>query len=324
MKTMFAQRLILMSLALPALAAAADPDVFSGIYSAIDPVTGREVDVLKIRKYSDGYGVFFYLSGEAPRGSLKAVEGPASDRFPVAFPADPKVRTLSVPDAGSLHYAPGGAYSPVGRSDTGYMAQMDGLNMYALKRRPLPKARERGINGIHAYTPSAGERAVSVRTLNYGPDALQLAVSSAANSNNVVDTDPLNSYMASALNCCFSLPQKWSPSLQVNIELLSSNGKLRTVPVAVPEYDSPQDFDVAVNRDGRVEILSLRDSGARPLPTPPAAAGSAAKAAEWKRRQLFLDDLTKRLPELPEATQRAFREEIATRTSALQDAKLGK
>lgn len=321
---MFAQRLILMSLALPALAAAADLDVFSGIYSVIDPVTGREVDVLKIRQYGDGYGVFFYLSGEAPRGSLKAVEGPASDRFPVAFPADPKVRTLSVPDAGSLYYAPGGAYSPVGRSDTGYMAQMDGLNMYALKRRPLSKARERGINGSPAYTPSAEEREVSVRTLNYGPDAFQLAISSAANSNNVVDTDPLNPYMASALNCCFYLPEKWSPTLQVNIELISSNGKRRTVPVAVPEYGSPQDFDVAVSPDGRVEIRSLRESSVRPLPQPPAAESAAAKAAEWKRRQLFLDDLTKRLPELPEAAQRDFREEVVARASALKDAKLGK
>lgn len=310
-----------MSLAMPALAAAADPDVFSGIYSVTDPVTGVEVDVLKIRKYADGYGVFSYLSGEAPRGSLRAREGPATGRVPAAFPADANVRTLSVPDAGSLHYAPCGAYSPVGRSDTGYMAQMDGLNMYALKRRPLPKTPERGINGIHAYRPSAEEREVSIRTLNYGPSVLQLGISSAADSKNAVDTDPLNPYMAGALNCCFYLPEKWSPSLQVNIELRSPDGKLKTVPVSVPQYESPQDFTVAVNRDGRVEILF---SQKRPLPNPPEAESVIAKAAEWKRRQLFLDDLTKRLPELPEDVQQSYREEIGYRTSALRDAKLGK
>lgn len=324
MKTMFAKCLIPMSLALPALAAAADPDVFSGIYSVTDPVTGIEVDVLKIRQYSDGYGVFFYLSGEAPRGSLRATESAATVRIPPAFPTDPNVRTLSVPDVGSLYYAPGGVYSPVGRSDTGYMSQMDGLDMYALKRRPLPKARERGVNGIHAYTPSADEGEVSVRALNYSPSAFQLGISSAANSKNAVDTDPLNPYMAGALNCCFYLPGKWSPSLQVNIELLAPDGKLKTVPVAVPRYESPQDLDVAVHRDGRVEILFLRDSVTQPLPKPPAAESTAAKAAEWKRRQLFLDDLSKRLPELPEDVQRSYREEIASRTSALRDAKLGK
>jgi hypothetical protein len=43
-----------------ALGFAADADVFSGIYSVVNPETGAEVDVMKIRKYEDGYGIFSY------------------------------------------------------------------------------------------------------------------------------------------------------------------------------------------------------------------------------------------------------------------------
>ncbi|MYM72675.1 hypothetical protein GTP56_10745 [Duganella sp. FT134W] len=54
---------------------AADTDVFSGIYSVVNPETGAEVDVMKIRKYEDGYGVFSYLGGdEVQRGSISAAE----------------------------------------------------------------------------------------------------------------------------------------------------------------------------------------------------------------------------------------------------------
>lgn len=75
MKKLFVFKAICASPWLFATSSAAATDVFSGIYSVVNPETGAEMDVMKIRKYADGYGVFSYLGGEeVQRGSLPAKE----------------------------------------------------------------------------------------------------------------------------------------------------------------------------------------------------------------------------------------------------------
>lgn len=248
-----------------AASSAAETDVFSGIYSIVNPETGAEVDVMKIRKYTDGYGVFSYMSGEeVQRGAIYAVEAAGAQ-------SSPNVRVLSLRGEGRLYFVPTGAESPAGPSDTGYNTDINGLGRAPLKRRLLSPEPERGINGRHRYVGKADEREVSLRVLNYSSKALQLGVSSVDNKENAVDTDPVNGNMASAFNCCFYLPEKWSASQQLNVEIRSPDGKLNVTPIVLPKYEDPENFEVAVNQDGHVEILFERSDRRRPLPRPTSA-----------------------------------------------------
>ena len=263
MKKLFALRAACAGFWFIAASSAADTDVFSGIYSIVSPETGAEVDVMKIRKYPDGYGVFSYMSGEeVQRGPINAAETAAAN-------PSPTVRVLSLRGEGSLYFVPKGAESPAGRSETGYITDIQGLGKAPLKRRLLSPEPERGINGRHRYGGEVDEREVSLRVLNYSSKALQLGISSVDNKENAVDTDPVNGYMASAFNCCFYLPEKWSAAQQVHVEIRSPDGKLKVTPIPLPKYDDPQNFEVAVNQDGTVEILFERSDLRRPLPRPP-------------------------------------------------------
>jgi hypothetical protein len=247
-----------------ATTSAADTDVFSGIYSIVNPETGAEVDVMKIRKYSTGYGVFSYMGygDEVQRGSFKAVESAG---------AQPNVRVLSFGTEGKLYFVPNGAESPAGPADTGYITDMAILGKAPLKRRLLSAELERGINGRHPYGGKADEREVSVRVLNYSGKALQLGVSDVDNKENAVDTDPVNGNMASAFNCCFYLRKEWNASQRVNAEIRSPDGTLHVTPLVLPKYEFPQNFEVAVNPDGHIEVLFERSDDDRPLPRPPVA-----------------------------------------------------
>lgn len=263
MKKIFALRAACAGFWFFAASSAADTDVFSGIYSIVSPETGAEVDVMKIRKYPDGYGVFSYMSGEeVQRGPIDAVETAAAQ-------PSPTMRALSLRGQGSLYFVPKGAESPAGRSDTGYIADIQGLGKAPLKRRLLPPEPERGINGRHRYAGKVDEREVSFRVLNYSSKALHLGISSVDNKENAVDTDPVNGYMASAFNCCFYLPEKWSAAQQVHVEIRLPDGKLKVTPIALPKYEDPQNFELAVNQDGHVEILFERSDRDRALPRPP-------------------------------------------------------
>lgn len=263
MKKLFALRAACAGFWFFAASSAADTDVFSGIYSIVNAENGAEVDVIKIRKYTDGYGYFSYLGGEeVQRGAINAVETAGAQ-------PSPNVRALSLRGEGSLYFVPKGAASPAGRSDTGYIADIQGLGKTPLKRRLLSPEPERGINGRHHYGGNVDEREVSLRALNYSSNALQLGISSAHNKENAVDTDPVNGNMASAFSCCFYLPEKWSASQQVHVEIRSPDGNLKVTPLALPKYEDPQNFEVAVNQDGTVEILFERSDRRRPLPRPP-------------------------------------------------------
>lgn len=262
MKKSFALKVACAAFWFYAASSAADTDVFSGIYSFIDPVTGAEQDILKIRKYAGGYGVFSYLGGEeVQRGAIDAAE--VADAK-----SAPDVRVLSLKGDGRVYFVPKGAASPVGPSATDYIADINGIGKAPLMRRLLWREPERGINGRHQYEAKSDELEVSVRVLNYSPNALQVGIISAENKKNAVDTDPVNGNMASAFNCCFYLPEKWSASQHVQVEMRSPEGKLEVTPVILPRYEDPQSFEVSVGRDGKVEILFERSDRNKPLPRP--------------------------------------------------------
>lgn len=242
----------------------ADTDVFSGIYSIVNPATGAETDVIKIRKYSKYYGWFTYMgrSEEVQHGVHKAVESASSQR---------NLRTLSLLGEGNIYFVPKGGESPVGLSDSGYSTDLAILDGAPLKHRPLSSYPERGVNGIHRYVGNSDEREVAIRVLNYSSKALQLGISDLDNTENAVDTDPVNGNMASAFNCCFYLPKEWNGSQRLQVEIRSPDGKLQVKPVVLPKYKFAEDFEVAVNPDGRVEILFKRSASDRELPSPPVA-----------------------------------------------------
>ena len=177
----------------------ADTDVFSGIYSIVKPATGAETDVMKIRKYAKDYGWFTYMGRgeEVQHGVHKAVESVGSES---------NLRTLSLLGEGNIYFVPKGGESPVGPSDSDYSTDMAILEGAPLKHRPLSPYPERGVNGIHRYVVgNSDEREVAIRVLNYSAKALQLGISDLDNTDNAVDTDPVNGNMASAFNCCFYL-----------------------------------------------------------------------------------------------------------------------
>jgi hypothetical protein len=242
----------------------ADTDVFSGIYSIVNPATGAETDVMKIRKYSKDYGWFTYMGQgeEVQHGVHKAVESVGSE---------PSVRTLSLLGEGNIYFVTKGGESSAGRSDSGYSTDMAILAGAPLKHRPLSPNPERSVNGIHRYDAKSDEREVAIRVLNYSSQALQLGISDLENAENAVDTDPVNGNMSSAFNCCFYIREAWNGSQRLQVEIRSPDGKLNVTPIAVPRYESPENFEVAVNPDGRVEILFGRSDRHRAPPSPPVA-----------------------------------------------------
>lgn len=242
----------------------AQTDVFSGIYSIVDPATGTETDVMKVRKYSKDYGWFTYMARgeEVQRGSYRAVE---------AVGLQPNLRTLSLVGEGNIYFVPTGGESPAGRSDTGYSSDLAILGGVPLKHRSLSPDPERGINGIHRYDGKSDEREVSIRVLNYSSKGLQLGIIDVDNKDNAVDTDPVNGNMASAFNCCFYIREQWNGAQRLKVEVRWPDGKLHVTPIAVPKYEYPANFEVAVNPDGRVEILFERSDGNRKPPSPPIA-----------------------------------------------------
>ncbi|WP_332855165.1 hypothetical protein [Duganella sp. S19_KUP01_CR8] len=320
MKTLLTVAAGCLALSLPAVSGAADKDVFSGIYSTIDPHTGAEVDMLKIQKFlDDGYTVF--INAGAWSGPNEGKIGEPSEQWamPGPFPHDPKVVTLSVEGLGALYQLPQGVFSRAGKSETGYLTHMVQLGTIELKRRPLvADHQERGERGVNDYQPQATEQKVEVSALNYSGKNIQIGLSAASNKKNAVDTDPLHPYMSSVPSCCFYLPKTWNASLRVNVEYRSlPDGKLTTVPLAVPKYDSPRTLWVAVQPDGRMEISFpksyLDDDKQRTMPAPPPAERAAIQAWQLKRYKEAVADLSQQLKKSPESVRNQFREDLIAR-----------
>lgn len=305
------------ALTLPAVGGAADKDLFSGIYSTIDPYTGAEMDLLKIQPFLDGeYTVFIRAETWSGPKDGKIGEPPEQWAIPGPFPHDPKVVTLSVEGLGALYQLPTGVFSRAGKSETGYLTHMVQLGTLELKRRPLiADHRERGERGERDYQPQATEHKVAVSTLNYSGKSIQVGLSAASNKNNAVDTDPLHPYMSSVPSCCFYLPKTWNASLRVNVEYRSlPDGKLTTVPLAVPKYDSPSRLWVTVRPDGRLE-MRLPDSypdddEQRTMPAPPPAERAAIQAWRLKRDKEAVADLSQHLKNSPESVRNQYRQDL--------------
>lgn len=317
MKTLLAAAAGCLALSLPAVSGAAEADLFSGIYSTVDPYTGAEVDLLKIAKFlDDGYSVFINGSGWSGPSDGKVGEPSEKWAMPGPFPHDPKVVTLAVEGMGVLYQLPKGAFSRAGTSETGYLSHMVRLGTIELKRRPLiAYHQERGERGVHNYKPEATEQKVTVSTLNYSGKSIQVGLSAAANKQNAVDTDPLHPYMTSIPSCCFYLPKTWNASLRVNVESRSlPDGKLTTVTLPVPKYDSPDRLWVAVLPNGSMEISFPNsyedDDKQRTMPAPPPAERAAIQAHQLKRAKQAVADLSERLKNSPDDVRYQFRQDL--------------
>lgn len=320
MKTLLTVAAGCLALSLPAVGGAAETDSFSGIYSTIDPRTGAEVDLLKVRKFlDDGYSVYISAGAWSGPNEGKLGEPSAQWAMPGPFPHDPRVATLSVEGLGVLYQIPQGAYSRAGKSETGYLTQMAQLGTLELKRRPLiADHHERGERGVNDYQPQDTEQKVAVSALNYSGKNIQVGLSAGTDKKNAVDTDPLHPYMSSVPSCCFYLPKTWNASLRVNVEYRSlPDGKLTTVPLAVPKYDSPRTLWVAVQPDGRMEISFpksyLDDDKQRTMPAPPPAERAAIQARRLKRYREAVADLSGQLKKSPESVRNQFREDLIAR-----------
>lgn len=307
MKTLLAASCL--ALLIPVLSCAAEADPFEGIYSARNPYTGLETDVLKVQKFRDrDYSVFIPTDTWTGPHSANIRESSKKWRLPGPFPHDPRIVTLEVEDLGSLYKMPQGAFSRAGRSDTEYLSHMVQLGEVDLMRRPLTTShRVRGEIGVHDYRPTDDDQKIKVRTLNYSDKKIQIGLSDAANKTNAVDTDPLNAYMTSVPACCFYLPKEWNASLRVNVEFRSlSDGKLTMIPMAVPEYDTPFKLWLAVLADGRVEISFpnsyQEDDRQRAMPAPPAAELAVIMANNLKRIRARVADLSSQLKKMPDAS----------------------
>lgn len=320
MKTLLTVAAGCLALSLPAVSGAADTDLFSGIYSTVDPSTGAEVDLLKIQKFLDtGYNVF--IRADTWSGPNDGTVGEPSKEWamPGPFPHDPKVVTLSVEGLGALYQLPKGVSSRAGTSETGYLTHMAQLGTIELKRRPLiSDHRVRGERGAREYRPQDDEQKVAVSTLNYSAKNIQIGLSATANKNNAVDTDPLHPYMTSVPSCCFYLPKTWNAALRVNVEYRSlPDGMLKTVPLSVPKYDSPRNLWVAVQPDGRMELSFpksyLDDDKQRTMPAPPAAERALIQANQLRRYKEGVADLSQQLKNSPEDVRNQFRGDLIAR-----------
>lgn len=315
MKTLLTVAAGCLALSLPAVGGAADKDLFSGIYSTVDPYTGAEVDLLKILPFLDGeYSVFIRAENWSGPNEGKVGEPSKQWAMPGPFPHDPKVVTLSVEGMGVLYQLPKGVFSRAGTSETGYLSHMVRLGTIELKRRPLiADHQERGERGVREYRPQATEQKVTVSTLNYSGKNIQVGLSAAANKQNAVDTDPLHPYMTGIPSCCFYLPKTWNASLRVNVES-RSDGKLTSVALPVPKYDSPDRLWVAVLPNGSMEITFPNsyedDDKQRTMPAPPPAERAAIQAHQLKRAKQAVADLSQRLKNSPEDVRSQFRQDL--------------
>ena len=294
--------------ALPALSRVST-NPFPGIYSIIDPVTGETKDVLKVKSLLGEYVVLARFTGHGPwTGPIYAKIMGNGDSYasPPLFQQDDMVSALSLDEIGYLYHTPGNRDSRVGPSDTGYISNIASFGITPLHRRPLLAGHdERGERNLHAYTPGAGERKVSVSTLNYSPRMIQVGISSARNPDNAVDTDPLNPYMSSAASCCFYLPAQAAPQLEVKLEhRWLPKGKPEVLTMTLPAYSDADELLILVQADGSMSVefrypgkdLDLTPEGVKsingkPYPLPPAAERKARLAAELVRRKRFLKDM---------------------------------
>jgi hypothetical protein len=313
--------LLALSLAVPVSGHGAEPDLFEGIYSIVDPRTGAQTDMFKIWKGLDDYTVLTNYNSAWSGPDFGSVgTPPAKEALPGPFPQDPRVRTLWIERMGAIYQVPPGALSVAGRSDTGYLAHMVQLGSPQLLRRPVLTGRpERGERGESKYKPGANEQRVTITTLNFSAKAVQVGVSDPRNKDNAVDTDPLAPYMASLQSCCYYLPQKWHAALRLNVEYRSPpEGKARTVTLPVPKYDKPDKLAVAVRADGKIELIERPASDdVAAMPAPPAAELARIRAAIIQRQKANVADLTRQMEKEP-GSAREFRDDLTALQQTLK------
>ncbi|RJG07633.1 DUF3304 domain-containing protein [Noviherbaspirillum cavernae] len=99
---------------------------------------------------------------------------------------------------------------------------------------------------------------VGVHSINYsGKELSYVAVEDPKNPNNGGGGDALNPYGGGRSTiCCFSIPDKWHPDLQVIVEFrVYPEKETRRVLVNVPQYRKPDDIWIMVHEGGEAEAV---------------------------------------------------------------------
>lgn len=280
------------------LAGCTGADHFSGIYSVTDPVSGLEVDRIKVVKNSGtnhwpGVPPYrFYVRAEGngewtPGGGAdKPAAGSVQTRG-APFTASPGADSLQLAETGQLYSVPEGAISPYGRSPSGYIFNDTRSGVLPVQRRPLVQA-----PGPDPYRPAPGQRRVAVRAINYSAFPVEVTVSSPTAPDNVVHVDLASPFTASTPACCFYLD---APGRRENLSIVL-RGRSKAEPTSIilpaPPGRTPRTLWIVVHDDERIEaVLPQEEPGARAVvPPDPAWPGAVrrwpAPSADYRLHRL--------------------------------------
>lgn len=128
-----------------------------------------------------------------------------------------------------------------------------------------------GLLSLHLLTACAkgGVSGVNIHGVNYTDREFSYRVEDPANPDNHGGGEMVDAYSAGGTLCCYELPRKWRPGIQIQVHTIRWKDKLDDdvrVPreeiheahlVEVPEYKGkPGELWVLLQSDGRVAVVS--------------------------------------------------------------------
>lgn len=106
---------------------------------------------------------------------------------------------------------------------------------------------------------------VSVHGVNYSDQKFTYVIQDPLNPSNQAGGETIGRYEAGGIMCCFTLPAKWRPGMNINIDYTyylpkKPDGSLpeirKSAVLEVPRYDKPQELWVLRQADGSLAIIS--------------------------------------------------------------------
>lgn len=105
---------------------------------------------------------------------------------------------------------------------------------------------------------SSSNIGVGIGAVNYSDQPITYALSDPNNPASV-GGEPVNSFAAGGLVCCFSLPKTWQPGIKVRVQIFDTHRKeVKDEVVDLPPYvdGKPGQLWAVHYQDGSVEVLS--------------------------------------------------------------------
>ncbi|WP_157751012.1 DUF3304 domain-containing protein [Janthinobacterium svalbardensis] len=106
---------------------------------------------------------------------------------------------------------------------------------------------------------------VNVHGINYSDQEFTYVLQDPLRPSNQAGGETIGRYGAGGTMCCFTLPGKWRPGIEINIQYTyylpkKPDGSLpeirKSTVVELPHYDEPQELWVLRNADGSMGIVS--------------------------------------------------------------------